>query len=306
MSDANRRPPYTESMREHQLLPGVTVSVLCDACVLFPEPTEQVFPGGGVSGLWPLHVHCYLLRLRTLGAERLILVDTGLGEPWAPGFRWLAAPSSVQPSGLLAELAALGVVPADVTDVVLTHLHLDHVGWNVHGVPPTPTFPNARYIVQAVETENLRGGGPADRDLYDSHVEPLAAAGQLDRADGPCIVAPNVRLHPAPGHTAGHQVVVVDASVGTVTMSGDAFVHPVQAADPSIAYRFEADPAIAASTRRQLLRSGGLLAPAHWVATLSQVSHDDDGVPQLADLFRCERQMALPQTTDSVATRSGG
>ena len=66
-----------------------------------------------------------------------MLVDTGTGPPWAPAATWFP-----KPGGLLEGLGAEGVSPTDVTDVILTHLHADHVGWSVHGdaAAPLPTF----------------------------------------------------------------------------------------------------------------------------------------------------------------------
>ncbi|MFL6074448.1 MAG: MBL fold metallo-hydrolase [Mycobacteriales bacterium] len=247
----------------------VAVVALCDAVAVFPEPVEEALPAAGLVGEWVLHVHCFLVRI----GGRVVLVDTGLGPPWAPGSRWLAGAAPARPSRLLAELERVGVPAGDVTDVVLTHLHLDHVGWNVGGGAdaPVPTFPNARHHVQAVEVANLRGGSPAHQRMYASHVRPLADAGLLTTVDGPATVAAGARLWPAPGHSPGHQVLVLEDGDRRLTVSGDAFVHPAQAADPAVAYRYESDPAIAAATRRDLLRRGGLLAPAHWPATLVEV-----------------------------------
>src|SRR6516164_6864329 len=66
----------------------------------------------------------------------------------------------MQKNDWLSKLAALGVQPEDVTLVINTHLHLDHVGWNtklVDGVW-TPTFPRARHIMPRLEVDLAKAG----------------------------------------------------------------------------------------------------------------------------------------------------
>jgi Metallo-beta-lactamase superfamily len=78
------------------------------------------------------------------GAGRKILVDLGQGPaPWTPDPAFATTISGK----FLESLAALNTSPQDITDVVLTHLHLDHVGWA--SVDGEPTFPNATYRCHA-------------------------------------------------------------------------------------------------------------------------------------------------------------
>ena len=76
-----------------------------------------------------------------------------------------------------------------------------------------------------------------------------------------------VTVVPTPGHTIGHQSVVVTSGEDEVVVTGDVLVHAVQLADPDVAYRSEADQVVAADTRRALLadarRRGVRLATAH-------------------------------------------
>jgi glyoxylase-like metal-dependent hydrolase (beta-lactamase superfamily II) len=71
------------------------------------------------------------------------------------------------------------------------------------------------------------------------------------------------RVEHAPGHTPGHQVVLVADRRQTLAITGDAFVHAVQLADPSVAYAFESDPHVAQQTRRKLLKQATALATSH-------------------------------------------
>ncbi len=78
--------------------------------------------------------------------DRVILVDTGMGNKQSDKFK-----SHFHPHGdmdLYSSLAAKGFVPEDITDVILTHFHFDHVGGAVifdRDKNLIPAFPNARY-----------------------------------------------------------------------------------------------------------------------------------------------------------------
>ena len=87
-------------------------------------------------------MRCLLIETQ----DRKILIDTGMGDKQDAKFR-----SHFEPHGngnLIQSLANQGVIPADITDVILTHLHFDHCGGavtrNTEGVL-VPTFPNATY-----------------------------------------------------------------------------------------------------------------------------------------------------------------
>jgi len=90
-----------------------------------------------------LALRCLLVR----APGRVALIDTGIGEDWPERLRDLYALD--RSTTVLRELAARGVAPGDVTDVVLTHLHFDHAG----GVATAGelTFPRARHHVQPTE-----------------------------------------------------------------------------------------------------------------------------------------------------------
>lgn len=98
-------------------------------------------------------MHSWLIRTD----RHVILVDTGCGnrkERLTPGFERFHM--LVKP--YLRHLADAGVRPEDVTRVINTHLHIDHVGWNTQLVDGrwVPTFPNARYIYGAQEFTHWR------------------------------------------------------------------------------------------------------------------------------------------------------
>ncbi|MEV1333368.1 MBL fold metallo-hydrolase [Micromonospora costi] len=240
----------------------------------FPDATvedwalaRQVDPDAfGPGDSWHLDFRCFVVRGPR---DRLVLVDTGVGPDGSPAAAW--APT---PGRLPSALAHAGIDPADVDTVVLTHLHEDHFGWSV-GLDGVPVFPNARYVVQRRETAALPDGDAARAYV----VDPLRASGQLREVDGVTGLAAGrsgdaVRVVPTPGHTPGHQSVVIDGRAEQVVVTGDVLVHAVQLVNPDVGYRFEADPDAARETRRRLLDSGRdrrtVLATAHlnrpWVA----------------------------------------
>ncbi|MDA0633650.1 MBL fold metallo-hydrolase [Nonomuraea sp. MCN248] len=234
------------------LVAGVEVTPLCDAVGPMGEairrPLAEMFPGADLpEEPWILHFHCYLIRDR---AGRLTLVDTGIGGVDSPASSWAPVPGA-----LAGELAAAGADPADVSTVILTHLHSDHAGGAV--ADGRPLFENARYVLQNAELEAAAG---AVRDQVIDVIK-----GQLHVVDGDAEVAPGLRVHLTPGHTPGHQI----ARVGELAMTGDLVLHPAQLADPAVRYLYDDDQERAAATRAEVLASlraegGALLATCHF------------------------------------------
>jgi glyoxylase-like metal-dependent hydrolase (beta-lactamase superfamily II) len=237
---------------------GVLAATLAEA---FPAATDEDWraarsldpEGFGPDGRWALDFRCVAIR-RPGGA--VTLVDVGVGTEGSPA-GWAPLPGR-----LVAALAEEDIGIDDVDTVVLTHLHEDHCG-GVVSADGSPVFGSARHVVQAAELAAVR----ADPTIWGYAVAPLLSAGLLDEVDGRVDLAPGIVAVPTPGHTVGHQSVVVTADDEEVVVTGDVLVHAVQLADPDVAYRAEADPALAAETRRRVFaearRRGAYLATAH-------------------------------------------
>ncbi|MGW4704279.1 MBL fold metallo-hydrolase [Streptomyces sp. NPDC004285] len=217
----------------------------------FPEATTEQWaaadrfdPGAvGPDGRWRLQFRAFAIR----GDRGVTLVDAGIGPADSPAASWAPVPGE-----LPAALAAAGIEPSAVDTVVLTHLHTDHVGWAVAGgAQPRPFFPNAEYLVQQAEFDALEEADPRVRSAV---IDPLREAGRLRLLDGDTSLRRGERVIATPGHTPGHQSVLVASGRERVAVTGDLLVHAVQLLHPELAYAHERDPARARASRERVLR----------------------------------------------------
>ena len=155
------------------------------------------------------------------GGKR-ILIDTGMGDKW--GEKEARMYRLDRSTTLPGSLRALGLAPEDIDIVVNTHLHFDHAGGNTRVVDgrTVPVFPRARYVVQMGEWEDATHPHERSRASYrDENFVPLAESRQLETVQGEVEVAPGVRVVPVGGHTAYHQMVVVEGGGKTLAVPTD-------------------------------------------------------------------------------------
>jgi glyoxylase-like metal-dependent hydrolase (beta-lactamase superfamily II) len=146
-----------------------------------------------------------------LTAGKKVLVDTGMGDKWSEKER--AIYRIERSRTLLDSLRALGYGPEDIDVVVNTHLHFDHSGGNttLKDGKVVPTFPKARYVVQMGEWEDATHPNERNRASYlEPNFVPIAESRQLETVQGQAEVAPGVHVVPVGGHTAYHQMVIVE------------------------------------------------------------------------------------------------
>jgi glyoxylase-like metal-dependent hydrolase (beta-lactamase superfamily II) len=246
---------------------NVTVTALADGEGGFFDPRAAAFPnvtgeqwsdadardpGALRDGGWWLRFRCFLIRTR----GRHILVDTGIGDALAPSRGWAPVPGQ-----LPTELAAAGVTRADIDTVVITHMHTDHIGWSI-GADERPYFPNARYLLQRDEIAAIDARAPGIADWL---LRPLRAADQLDAVEGDRGLATGVTIVATPGHTPGHQSVIVEEGDQRLLVTGDLLVHMVQLLNPEVGYAHEDDQELARATRQGMLTGAGItvLATPH-------------------------------------------
>jgi glyoxylase-like metal-dependent hydrolase (beta-lactamase superfamily II) len=184
------------------------------------------------NGMLAIEIGGFLVRT----ADRVALVDTGVGTMKGP----------FTGEKFLDSLATLGVAPAEVTDVLLTHLHYDHVGWTTR--KGAIVFPNATYRCHEQDWAHFVGpDAPATKKLA-----PLVD--QLETWSAQGTVLPGVDVLPAPGHTPGSTVVVLSSGTQRALLLGDVAHCPAQLVENEWAALFDVDPAMALQTRTALAR----------------------------------------------------
>lgn len=250
-----------------------------DPQFLLPDASPEAFAQTRVSkdARFVSIANCKLIMsfhsLIVRTARNIILVDTCVGNhkerPMLP--EWHQRTDG----DYLRNLAAVGLTPADITHVLCTHLHADHVGWNTQLLNGrwVPTFPNAKYVMHKVEFDHAdhaqRNATPETRHrFWDDSVQPIIDAKQALIVSGDHEIEPGVRLMPAPGHTPGNIVLALDDGRTRAYLVGDTIHHPVQIERPHWSSRFCADPVLSAKTRAKFLGqvadTGGWVIPAHF------------------------------------------
>ena len=148
--------------------------------------------------------------------RRLFLVDVGCGDKWSDKLRRIFGVEPVTP------------VPAaaDVTDVILTHLHFDHAGGLSRRVPGRedevePCYPGARVQLQTSNYETAREPGPRERASYLKENLSVLDRVPLELARGRREIVPGLWVHPSDGHTRGLQWIEVRGGGATVAFPSD-------------------------------------------------------------------------------------
>jgi len=221
------------------------VGLLAEYGVAFPDgpverwaPYRALYPELFAGESWRLPCKCYLIR----AAGATVLVDTGVGPPGLWG--WTAQEEGELPDGL----DRLGVERDEIDVVFLTHLHIDHVGWNTD-LEGSVFFPRARYVVHGDSVEFA--SSQAERPHVRRCVAPLLD--RFEQVDGEVEIAPGVTAFVAPGHYPGHMGLRLASEDANAVLLADVAVHPALLEEPDWVYVSDSDPAQSAETRRSLL-----------------------------------------------------
>jgi glyoxylase-like metal-dependent hydrolase (beta-lactamase superfamily II) len=188
--------------------------------------------------------------------REVVLFDTGNGENGfvpRPAGGWLAA-----------GLAPAGVKPEEVDIVVLSHGHPDHVGGLMEG--GKPLFPNARYVIGAIEHDYWAPEGKHTGDLekfaavYRANTKAIADKFTFLKPGDD--VVPGIRAEAAYGHTPGHLNFVIESEGQTIYFWGDCAHHQVASlARPDWHCVFDVEREEAAATRKRVF---DMLAGTRW------------------------------------------
>ncbi len=175
----------------------------------------------------PMEARALLLK----SPARNVLIDVGNGRDFVAKYgdklgAKFAEMYNIDETGpsLLKSLAAQGVRPEDVTDVILTHLHFDHAGGATcfRDGEVRAQFPKARYYVQKGNYQTATQPNLRERASYlPPNFAPLVAAGQLNFLEGEGEIAPGVESLLSHGHTAFHQMIKISDGQTTVLYCGD-------------------------------------------------------------------------------------
>ena len=228
---------------------------------VFPEvpaaawvPYQERYPSGFRGDHLLAHFECYLIRSQ----GQTILVDTGLGGA-ATNPHSIEAMVGGAEGRLLQELEEAGVSPADIDTVFFSHLHFDHVGWNLThepGAPVRATFPNARYVAHRADWEVFQR--PEVMELFPPHWDqtlgPLQDLGALDLLDGERPLTDEITAISTPGHTPGSMSLAVVSGGQRAYILGDVFHGPAQVTETSWKFSFDMDADQGAATRAAIIQ----------------------------------------------------
>jgi glyoxylase-like metal-dependent hydrolase (beta-lactamase superfamily II) len=240
------------------LLPGAMLAHNADPAVRAAWLKEMFLPPDAFD--WALNA--VVVR----SGDRTILIDAGMGMEF---------PDLPRSGQLIKRLEAAGIDLASVTDVVLTHMHMDHIGGLLVDGVKKRLRPDLRIHVAAAEVRFWESPDFSRVSMPPGFPDALRATAkrfakeyrsQMRTFEEEVEVAPGVVVHRTGGHTPGHSVVRLASGGDRLTFAGD-LVFQVGFEHPDWYNGFEHDPEEAARVRvgllRELAASGGLLVATH-------------------------------------------
>ncbi len=233
-----------------------------------PRPTSAMFPDVPDSawdeyqdmledGQLQLYYGVFVVR----SENQVVLVDTGMGPGPHPTrgnvtgnlyeeLRPIMLPPNV-------DIINTNVSPSDqVNYVVHTHLHADHIGWNLRysGGMPAPNFRRARYIIPKDDYDYFTQPEILEQNPHvQQQIMPLRRLRLQQIVEGEYTVTEGITTMPAAGHTPGHQVVLVNSGGQKAMIVGDLIHNIAQVSEPSWCAGVDVDKAQSFANRAMLL-----------------------------------------------------
>ncbi len=222
-----------------------------------PTEVDQLLAHAHVAYPVETSVNAYVIELGT----RRVLVDAGTGRYYGPTL-----------GHLQASLRAAGYQPEQITDLLLTHIHVDHTGGLING--NQRAFPNATLHVSKAETDFWLSDAslakaPADAKHYFQEaratVQPYVTAGKVQTFTGNTELFPGIRTVASPGHTPGHTFYTLESQGQKLLFWGDVMhVAAVQFPKPGVTIVYDTNSPQAATTRQRAYAEAA--KQGYWVA----------------------------------------
>ena len=237
-----------------------------------PFETTQFFPGVSQEqwvpykkdyltpeGKFQTNFGFFILRSR----GNIVLVDTGLGA--GPHERMGGIRGA-----LMDKLKSAGIKPEDVNSVVITHLHGDHIGWNVTqvGGKPKATFPKAKYYIPRGDWEHFtKPDILANTPAVKTNAVPLQELGVMELVGDNAKITPELTTLFTPGHTPGHISLLISSQGQKGCIVGDLFHSAAQVTESNWLAGADMDKELARRTRNTVLerleKEGCIVAAGH-------------------------------------------
>ena len=231
----------------------VPVAPIYSAFAAKSEVSAALVASGLDSEIVELGLNLLVLELNS----RKILIDTGCGGLAFYGDNGHG----------MARLKSAGISPVEITDVILTHLHPDHVGGMGDLQQRRLLFPNARHYVSDIESAYWNSDHPdmsrqglneeGKQVFRDVAHQALSLLGdRVVRVKNGQRIGECIEVISAPGHTPGHIILRISSGHDQLIHLGDTIHHPaIQMAHPNWSSEVDSDPSLAERTRRQVLSS---------------------------------------------------